>query len=198
MPVDFHPLHPRLWPGFVTYGHPQRGVDIPRDTNIWWFGEGSAAPAIELVYVFCKKLGIEVDVNRRRKSERNFPRARLWKVSVAILPISTLTKTSSPNVSNPLADVRCPPKSAILFDRSYRCRHKAGDEDALLENCHAIEALLRSFPKPNLLVKDAEVPGGMYSNMVAQLKALNSSDLLDDAMKAYPPKCVVMQVWCRW
>ena len=42
------------------------------------------------------------------------------------------------------------------------------------------------FPKPNELVKHAEVPGGMYSNMVAQLQALNSSDLLEDAMKLIP------------
>ena len=37
-----------------------------------------------------------------------------------------------------------------------------------------------------MLVKNAEVPGGMYSNMVAQLKALNASDVLDDAMKLIP------------
>ena len=38
------------------------GVDI-LDTNIWYFGEGSAAPAIELIYVFSKKLGVEVEAN---------------------------------------------------------------------------------------------------------------------------------------
>ena len=38
------------------------GVDI-LDTNIWWFGGGSAAPALELIYVFAGKLGIEVEVN---------------------------------------------------------------------------------------------------------------------------------------
>ncbi|MDE6811136.1 MAG: hypothetical protein K2J15_02170 [Muribaculaceae bacterium] len=39
-----------------------KGVDIV-DTNIWWFGGGSAAPAIELVWIFCEKMGIKVDVN---------------------------------------------------------------------------------------------------------------------------------------
>ena len=62
---------------------------------------------------------------------------------------------------------------------------KAGDEDALLAACHAIEDYF-GFPKPNLLVKDAEVPGGMYSNMVAQLKSLNQESLLDDAMRLIP------------
>ena len=42
------------------------------------------------------------------------------------------------------------------------------------------------LPKPNEIVKNAEVPGGMYSNMVAQLKALGASDLLNDAMALIP------------
>ena len=37
------------------------GVDI-LDTNIWWFAEGSAAPAIELIYIFAQKLGVESEV----------------------------------------------------------------------------------------------------------------------------------------
>ncbi|MDE6116090.1 MAG: biotin/lipoyl-binding protein, partial [Duncaniella sp.] len=59
------------------------------------------------------------------------------------------------------------------------------DEEALLDTCHKIEAYF-NFPKPNELVKNAEVPGGMYSNMVAQLKQLKSEDLLEDAMKLIP------------
>ena len=35
-------------------------------------------------------------------------------------------------------------------------------------------------------MREAEVPGGMYSNMVAQLKQLGASDLLDDAMRLIP------------
>ena len=62
---------------------------------------------------------------------------------------------------------------------------KRSDEQALLNACHAIEDYF-GFPKPNQLVKDAEVPGGMYSNMVAQLKALGASELLDDAMALIP------------
>lgn len=42
------------------------------------------------------------------------------------------------------------------------------------------------FAAPNLLVKEAEIPGGMYTNMVAQLKALKSEDILEDAMKLIP------------
>ncbi len=52
-------------------------------------------------------------------------------------------------------------------------------------HCHKIEAYF-GFPKPNELVKNAEVPGGMYSNMVANLRALKAEDLLDEAMKLIP------------
>ena len=38
------------------------GVDIV-DTNCWYFAEGTGAPAIELVHVFCKKLGVDTGVN---------------------------------------------------------------------------------------------------------------------------------------
>ena len=42
------------------------------------------------------------------------------------------------------------------------------------------------FPKPNELVKNAEVPGGMYSNMVANLRQLNAEDVLNEAMALIP------------
>ena len=178
VPVDFHT---HCTPGYGLASSLMailNGVDI-LDTNIWWFGEGSAAPAIELVYVFCKKLGIEVDVNMQKVGEI---RERLEGIRRNLADFD-LNKDKFPKRFNPLADV-LPAEIDNLFDKAIAAA-KAGDEDALLENCHALEAYF-GFPKPNLLVKDAEVPGGMYSNMVAQLKALNSSDLLDDAMKLIP------------
>ena len=62
VPVDFHT---HCTPGYglaAVLTAIIKGVDIV-DTNIWWFGGGSAAPAIELVWIFCQKLGIEVEVN---------------------------------------------------------------------------------------------------------------------------------------
>ena len=55
----------------------------------------------------------------------------------------------------------------------------------MLEACYKIEAYFE-FPKPNELVKNAEIPGGMYTNMVAQLKQLNSIDILENAMRLIP------------
>ena len=178
VPVDFHT---HCTPGYGLASSLMailNGVDI-LDTNIWWFGEGSAAPAIELVYIFCKKLGIEVDVNMEKVGEI---RDRLEAIRHNLADFD-LNKDHFPKKFNPLTDT-LPAEVDALFDKAIAAA-KAGNEEELLDACHAIEDYF-GFPKPNLLVKDAEVPGGMYSNMVAQLKALGASDLLDDAMRLIP------------
>jgi len=178
VPVDFHT---HCTPGYGLASSLMaiiNGVDI-LDTNIWWFGEGSAAPAIELVYIFCKKLGIEVDVNMEKVGEI---RERLEGARRNLADFD-LNKDNFPKKFDPLKDT-LPADVDALFDKAIAAA-KAGDEEQLLDACHAIEAHF-GFPKPNLLVKEAEVPGGMYSNMVAQLKALQASDLLDDAMRLIP------------
>ena len=88
-----------------------------------------------------------------------------------------------PKPLDPLKDT-LPAQVDALFDTAIAAA-KAGDEEGLLEACHGIEEYF-GFPKPNEIVKNAEVPGGMYSNMVAQLKALGASDLLEDAMRLIP------------
>ena len=178
VPVDFHT---HCTPGYGLASSLMavlNGVDI-LDTNIWWFGEGTAAPAIELVYIFCKKLGVEVDVNMEKVGEI---RERLEGVRRNLADFD-LHKDHFPKRFDPLHDT-LPAEVDALFDKAITAA-KAGNEAELLDACHAIEAYF-GFPAPNLLVREAEVPGGMYSNMVAQLKALNSSDLLEDAMKLIP------------
>lgn len=178
VPVDFHT---HCTPGYGLASSVMaiiNGVDI-LDTNIWYFGEGSAAPALELVYIFCKKLGIEVDVNMEKVGEI---RVKLEGVRRRLADFD-LNKDKFPHAFDPLKDT-LPAEVDAMFDKAIAAA-KAGNEEELLAQCHAIEAHF-GFPKPNLLVKEAEVPGGMYSNMVAQLKALGASDLLDDAMRLIP------------
>lgn len=153
------------------------GVDI-LDTNIWWFGGGSAAPALELIYVFATRMGIEVDVNMEAVAEI---RDELLNARKSLAEFDLVK--SMPKHFDPLKDT-LPDFVEKLFDKAIECG-KANDEEGLLDACHAIEEYFE-FPKPNELVKNAEVPGGMYSNMVAQLKALQASDLLDDAMRLIP------------
>ena len=54
-----------------------------------------------------------------------------------------------------------------------------------MEASQKIEAYF-GFPAPDKLVQQAEIPGGMYSNMVAQLKQLKSEDILPRAMELIP------------
>ena len=175
--VDFHT---HCTPGYGLASSVMamlHGVDI-LDTNIWWFGGGSAAPALELIYLFANRMGIEVDVNMEAvgkiRNELLNARRELKQFDlVDHLPIEF----------DPLTDT-LPEEINAQFDRAISAA-KTNDEATLLEACHAIEDYFR-FPKPNETVKNAEVPGGMYSNMVAQLRALQASDLLEDAMGLIP------------
>lgn len=178
VPVDFHT---HCTPGYGLASvlmAIMNGVDII-DTNIWYFGGGSAAPAIELVYLFAQRLGINVEVNMEAVGKI---REQLKSIRTELADFD-LNKGNFPIDFDPLKD-KLPAEIDAQFDTAIKAA-KAGDEEALLEACHAIEKYF-NFPKPNLLVKEAEVPGGMYSNMVAQLKALNSEDVLDDAMHLIP------------
>lgn len=175
--VDFHT---HCTPGYGLASSVMamlHGVDI-LDTNIWWFGGGSAAPALELIYLFANRMGIEVDVNMEAvgkiRNELLNARRELKQFDlVDHLPIEF----------DPLTDT-LPEEINAQFDRAISAA-KANDEETLLDACHTIEDYFR-FPKPNETVKNAEVPGGMYSNMVAQLRALQASDLLEDAMGLIP------------
>lgn len=176
VPVDFHT---HCTPGYGLASSLMailNGVDI-LDTNIWWFGGGSAAPAIELVYLFTQKLGIEIDVDMEAVGRI---RNELKKTRESLKAVDT---TPWPNEFDPLKD-EVPAHIDAELDRAIAAA-KALDEETLLDACHKIEQYF-GFPKPNELVKTAEVPGGMYTNMVQQLKALKADDLLEDAMRLIP------------
>jgi pyruvate carboxylase subunit B len=178
VPVDFHT---HCTPGYGLASSVMailHGVDI-LDTNIWYFGGGSAAPAIELIYVFCKKLGVEVEANMEIVGQI---RQQLVDIRRRLAAFD-LQKDHFPREFNPLTDT-LPANVDAMFDQAIEAA-KAGDEARLLDLCHSIEDYF-GFPKPNELVRNAEVPGGMYSNMVAQLKQLQASELLDDAMRLIP------------
>ena len=178
--VDFHT---HCTPGYglgSVYAAIVAGVDIV-DTNCWWFGGGTGAPAVELVYLFCKKLGIELGANMEAVAKINVELKDIRKE----LELSVFgAEKPLPKPFNPLTD-ETPAEVDALLDR---CVKAAQEEnwDELLTASQAIEAYF-GFPAPNKLVQDAEIPGGMYSNMVAQLKQLGAEDILPRAMELIPP-----------
>lgn len=177
VPVDFHT---HCTPGFglasvlTAIIH---GVDIV-DTNIWNFAGGPAAPALELIYLFCLKLGITLDINMEAVASIN---KTLFTIRQELETFDTVKQFPRP--FNPLTD-QLPAEIEKEFDRAIEAVGK-NNEEALLKACNAINTYF-NFPQPNELVKDAEIPGGMYTNMVAQLKQFNSLDILEDAMKLIP------------
>ena len=178
VPVDFHT---HCTPGYGLASVLTaiiKGVDIV-DTNIWWFGGGSAAPAIELVWIFCQKLGIKmaVDMDAVAKIRKQLVEAR------KSLAEFDLNKDKWPHDFDEYYK-NMPAEIDAEFDRAIAAAN-ANNEEELLDACHKIEAYF-GFPKPNELVKNAEVPGGMYSNMVANLRALKAEDVLDEAMALIP------------
>ena len=179
LPVDFHT---HCTPGYglaSVVAAIGAGVDVV-DTNCWWFAEGTGAPAIELVYVFCQKMGVELGANMEAVAKINTQLKDIRKE----LELSVFgAEKPLPKAFNPLTD-KLPAEVEAEFDRAVKAV-AAEDFDTLLEACQKIEAHF-GFPAPNELVQKAEIPGGMYSNMVAQLKQLKAEDILPRAMELIP------------
>ncbi len=176
-PIDFHT---HCTPGYglaSVLSAIVAGADVV-DTNIWNFAGGPAAPAVELIYIFCKKLGIEIGVDMAAVAKIN---AELLNIRKELEAYDAVKQIPVP--FNPLVD-QLPAEIDATFDRAIQAAQNQ-DEEALLEACHQIEAHF-GFPKPNLLVQKAEIPGGMYTNMVAQLKQLKNEEILPQAMELIP------------
>jgi Pyruvate/oxaloacetate carboxyltransferase len=177
VPIDFHT---HCTPGFglgAVLTAIVKGADIV-DTNIWNFAGGPAAPAVELIYIFCKKLGIDFDVNMEAVAKIN---AELFEIRKELDAYDAVKQFPKP--FNPLTDP-LPAEIDKEFGNAIEAAER-NDEAALLKACYAIETYF-NFPEPDERVKNAEIPGGMYTNMVAQLKQFNSLEILDDAMKLIP------------
>ena len=179
VPVDFHT---HCTPGYglaSVYAAIAAGVDVV-DTNCWWFGGGTGAPALELVYLFCQKMDIDLGVNMEAVAKIN----EQLKDIRSELNISVFgADKPAPKPFNPVVDAT-PAEVEALLDKAVAAAKKE-DFVALLDAAQKIEAYF-GFPAPNKLVQEAEIPGGMYSNMVAQLQALKAEDILPKAMELIP------------
>jgi len=177
IPIDFHT---HCTPGYglaSVLNAIIKGVDIV-DTNIMNFSGGPAAPAFELVYLFCQKLGIEIDVNLNAvvkiNKELKTIREELAEFDTCkMLPIDfDITKDKLPKHIDKLFD------DAIAYA-------KADKEEPLLKAIYEIEKYF-NFPEPDLQVKFAEIPGGMYTNMLSQLKQAKLDNLLPRVLETVP------------
>ncbi|MFI3289401.1 MAG: biotin/lipoyl-containing protein [Rikenellaceae bacterium] len=179
VPIDFHT---HCTPGYglaAAISAIAAGVDI-LDTNCWWFSGGTGAPAIEFIYIVCQKMGIQFDVNMEAVAKINEQLLVIRKE----LELSVFgAEKPLPRPFNPIVD-KLPAEIDACFDAAIKAA-KEENETALMEACNKINAYFQ-MPAANELVKKAEIPGGMYSNMVAQLKQLKAEDILPRAMELIP------------
>ncbi|NVO19469.1 MAG: carboxylase [Bacteroidetes bacterium] len=177
VPIDFHT---HCTPGYglaSTLMAIVNGVDIV-DTALASFAGGSAAPSFELIQLFCNRMDIDTGVNLQAVVDLD-PILRDIRKELAEFDSTKLF----PREFNILTDT-LPRDIEQMFELAIAYA-KADKEDDLLEVCHRIESWF-GFPDPDDKIKEAEIPGGMYSNMLAQLKALKLEKLLVRAMELIP------------
>ncbi|MDP4266804.1 MAG: carboxylase [Bacteroidota bacterium] len=177
VPIDFHT---HCTPGYglaATLKAIVNGVDIV-DTSIMNFGGGSAAPAFELIQIFADKLGLDTGVNLSAVVYAN-------KILKDIrIELAQFDNTKLFPIDFDITKDKLPKKINSLFDQAIEYANADKDEE-LLKTTWEIEKYF-NFPEPNIEVKKAEIPGGMYSNMLAQLKQLKLDHLLPEVLELVP------------
>ncbi|MCF8332308.1 MAG: carboxylase, partial [Bacteroidales bacterium] len=177
IPVDFHT---HCTPGYglsSTIMAMMHGADII-DTAIMSFSGGPAAPPFELITVFAKKMDIEIDVDMEAVKRID---EKLKKTRQELSEYDNYKMF--PKSFDPEND-ELPKEIDNLFDKAIEYAKKE-DEENLIETTQLIEEYF-NFPPANENVKNAEIPGGMYTNMLAQLKQLKLEDKLNRVLELVP------------
>ncbi len=177
IPVD---LHTHCTPGYGVaslLAGMVNGVDIV-DTAILSFSGGPAAPAYEIIRIFADKLGLDTGVD-----------------NAAVAKIDAMLRNARTELAAYDQYKRVPPVLDLSRD-SVSPKLNSYFEDALeyavggkfqksLELCRKIEAEF-NYPEPDAIVQHAQIPGGMYTNMMAQLKEAKLEQHLDEVLKSVP------------
>lgn len=173
-------LHTHCTPGFglaSTVMGMISGCDII-DTCILNFAGGPAAPPFELIYFFANKMGIDTGVNLEAVGEINVKLAEIRK------ELGQFDKTKMlPRPFNIGKDT-LPKEIEKHFDTGVEMIEKK-NFNGLLEEVYKIEKYF-NLPAPNVAVRLAQIPGGMYTNMVDQLEVMKLSHLFDEVLETIP------------
>jgi oxaloacetate decarboxylase alpha subunit/pyruvate carboxylase subunit B len=176
VPVDFH-THCTAGYGLAsTLMAIVNGADIV-DTSLSSFAGGTSAPAFELMQLFCSRMGIETGVNIEAVIELD------QHMRAIRLELKEFDNYEFPREFNILTDKL--PRDIDQMIEMAIAYAKADKEDDLLEVCHRIESWF-GFPEADRKIAEAKIPGGMYPNMLAQLKQLKLEKLLPRALELVP------------
>lgn len=173
-------LHTHCTPGFGLASLLMamiNGVDIV-DTVILNFSGGPAAPAFELIQLFADKLGLETGVDRHAVSAIN---KALLDIRGELAQFDQYKMVPRPF---DIAADKLPAAVDLLFDRAVAAA-RAERIGELLQSTQAIEKYF-NFPPPDDIVRVAQIPGGMYTNMLAQLQQAKLEHLKDKVLQTVP------------
>jgi pyruvate carboxylase subunit B len=177
VPID---LHTHCTPGFGVASVLMamvNGVDII-DTVALPFSGGPAAPAYEIAQLFADRLGLDTGVDRVSAQEID---RELRTIRLELAKFDQYKKMSTEfDISKP----SLPPDVSHLFDDALVAAKAEKSED-VLRLCQRIEAFF-NYPEPDEIVKRAQIPGGMYTNMMAQLKESKQEHLVNDVLAIVP------------
>ncbi len=160
-------------------------LDIDQiDTAFMSMSGGSSHPSIEIMSQFARKLGKDVfwDYDLYHEIDRRLRETRLEMAKYDILSLPHEFPRELPHhIDKKMDDVI-----------TYTAKKKY---EKALKVMHEIEAYF-NFSPPDDLVRDAQIPGGMYTNMVSQLEPFKAVDRINEVMKeitrvreesGYPP-----------
>ncbi len=176
IPID---LHTHCTPGYGLGSVLMamiNGADIV-DAVIMPFAGGPAAPAFELIEIFARKLGMETGVDLDAVKELRAIMFELRRDLAAFDEYKMFPKDLDPRD-------KLPSEIEKLFDEAIAAA-KAENIQEVLRTTQAIEAYY-NFPAPDEDVRIAQIPGGMYTNMTAQLKQGGLSHLLPEVLAIVP------------
>ena len=167
--------HTHCTPG---YGHISAVIAILAgidkiDTAFLPLAGGSSHPSIEILSLFAEVLGIDTGLDLSDKVLRPI-HDEMYAV------VSQVEKEFNLKIHKsvwPGRDRLLPMVNYILYNLA------SGKVDRALEVTHIMEHAC-GFPKPNIEVLNAQIPGGMYSNFVNQLARDNKSEFLSRALEA--------------
>ena len=177
IPIDFHT---HCTPGFGTASvlmAIMKGCDIV-DTSILNFAGGPAAPPFEIIQLFCDKLDISTGVNLEAVAKINHELKAIRE------ELKAFDTTNLMPLDFDITKDKLPQEIDLMFDQAIEYVN-SGKEKELIDVCQKIEHYF-NLPDPDQKVKDAEIPGGMYTKMLAQLKQLKLEDLLPRTLELIP------------
>ncbi|MCE5176894.1 MAG: oxaloacetate decarboxylase subunit alpha [Caldisericales bacterium] len=156
------------------------------DVAVGPFAGGSSHPPVELVAVMAERLGIDHGLNHEAIQRAQ---KKLFEVRKALAKFDSSANNLPKPIPNPL-----PQTDIDKIDKAIELVRK-GDFD---EARRTIVDLMTSYgyPKPDEAQLDAQVPGGMLSNLRNQLKEVNQLQLLPQILEevarvradsGYPP-----------